>query len=172
MAKIENFDLFNYKGEEIGFIPVLRKTEYGTGEKDDFGRPLPDWRQIINGDKRGFDKTNSESNGKYKMKVVLPKHTRLVRYGPENGKYTAPEGTEYEKLSLPYTKESVFYHEYEVKAESITVIAIGDYSVIKKHIVVKGKVAPGFDYPGGGVQYYHPYTMLESIRRKLIERIK
>lgn len=30
----------------------------------------------------------------------------------------------------------------------------------------------GFDSPGGAIQYYHPITIRESIRRGLLKRIK
>lgn len=159
-------DLVNYKGEYITHIPILRKREYGTGKKDDKGRPLPNWKLLIHSDNKGFDKRHKESNGRYKMKVVLPKHTILIRYGPEAGSFTAPKGTPYEQLSLPYTKESVFYHEYEVIAESITVTAINTGC-----IVTRGKAAPGFDYPGGGVQYLHPHSMIAARNLQLLKEI-
>lgn len=154
-------DRVNYKGEEITGIPELRKPEYGTGKNYPDGSPIPDWKQVINGDGHGFDKGHVEPNGKHTMKVVLPKHTRLIRYGKNDGSYTAPKGTEYEQLSLPYVKESVYYHEYEVIADSITVTAIVD----------RGRVARGFDHPGGGIQYFHPYTMIQSYKLGLITEI-
>ena len=38
-------------------------------------------------------------------------------------------------------------------------------------LVDKGIVAPGFDSPGGAVQYFHPITIRESIKRGLLERL-
>ena len=160
--KIEGGDSTNYLGEKIEGIPILRKPEYGTGENWPDGSPKVNWSKIINGDEWGFDINHKEPNGDHRMNVVLPKNTRLIRYGKENGKFTAPEGTTYEEISLPYVKESVYYHEYEVIADSITV-------QVK---VLRGRVAPGFDYSGGGVQYMHPYTMIESINRGLIKEIE
>lgn len=158
-------DLFNYKNKRINFIPKLRKEEYGTGEKDKFGRPVPNWDLLIDADDDGFDKNHREPNGLFRMKVILPKHTMLIRYGSEIGSFTAPKGTLYEELSLPYDKESVFYHEYEVIADSIKVIAL------KKCVVDRGKVAPGFDFPGGGIQYLHPYNMIRSINLNLLKEV-
>ena len=159
-------DLKNYKGDIIGIIPILRKSEYWSGENDKYGRPKPNWRLLLDADNNGFDKKHLEPNETYRMKVILPKHTRLIRYGSEIGSYTAPAGTLYEELSLPYEKESVFYHEYEVIADSITVT-----SFVKKCEVERGKAAPGFDYPGGGVQYFHPFNMIKSVNLKLLKEI-
>lgn len=160
-------DSVNYKKEKIDAIPVLRKPSYGTGKTDKSGRPEVNWKLLIDADEQGFDIKYKEENGKHRMTIVLPKHTKLIRYGSEAGLYTAPKGTRYEEVSLPYTKESVFYHEYEVIAESITVTGI-----MKGCIVERGRVAPGFDYPGGGIQYLHPYNMIRSINLKLIREIE
>lgn len=159
-------DRTNYKGQVINCIPILRKPEYGTGEIDEYKRPKPDWSWIIDGDEQGFDINHLESNGYYRMKIVLPQKTRLIRYGTEVGCYTAPKGTPYEQLSLPYIKESVFFHEYEVIAESITVMAINKCCEVER-----GRIAPGFEFPGGGIQYLHPYTMVKSINLKLLKEI-
>lgn len=113
--------LLNYKGEPVDFIPKFRKPEYWSGKMNKFGVPIPDWGRLIDADDLGFDKNHKEPNGHYFMKVVLPKHTRLIRYGRESGIFTAPKGTKYEELALPYTRESLIYHEYEVIADSITV---------------------------------------------------
>lgn len=159
-------DKTNYKGEIISGIRELRKPEYGTGEFDSDMNPIPNWNLVIDGDGHGFDKHHKEPNGDYIMKVVLPRHTRLVRYGTEAGSYTAPLGTKYEELSLPYKKESVYYHEYEVIARAITVFAVR-----RGCFVDRGRAAPGFDYPGGALQYFHPFTMIESKRRRLLREI-
>lgn len=161
MAKMRN-----YKGEVIDGIPVFRKKEYDSGKIDKYGRHIPDWSLIEHGDNDGFDVDHVEPNGIYKMEVVLPKHTRLIRYGLEIGSFTAPKGTKFEEVSLPYTKESVCYHEYEVIADSITVTAVK-----RGCIVDRGRVAPGFDYPGGGIQYKHKYNMIKSINKKLLKEI-
>lgn len=159
-------DLVNYRGEKIVFKPKLRKPEYGSGKCDRFGNEKPEWSLIKNGDGQGFDKDHKEPNDLPRMKIALPKHTKLIRYGSENGSFTAPKGTKFEELSLPYTKESLFYHEYEVIADSISVIEID-----RACVVDRGKVAPGFDYPGGGVQYLHEYNMINSINMHLLREI-
>ena len=159
-------DSVNYLGEKIGYIPKLRKPEYGTGKVDAFGRPEPNWNLLIDADDNGFDKKHKEPNGKNRMQVVLKKHTKLVRYGTEVGSFTAPYGTEYEKLSLPYVKESVFYHIYEVIADDVKVTVLQEVCEVER-----GKIAPGFDYPGGGIQYLHPYNMIKSINLKLLKEI-
>lgn len=169
-------DLVNYLGNPVSHIPEFRKPEYWKGTYDDAGRPEPDWSLCINADKQGFDLGDGKSGTPHRVKVELPKHTRLIRYGLDSGFFTAPKGTKYEELSLPYTKESVPYHEYEVVADSITVHTVyGDNGrrkkILEKCMVEKGKVAPGFDYPGGGIQYFHEYTMRESIRLHLLREI-
>ena len=38
-------------------------------------------------------------------------------------------------------------------------------------MVDMGIVAPGFDSPGGAVQYFHPITIRESIKRGFLKRL-
>ena len=153
----------NYKGETISGIRQLKRPEYGTGEKYKNGNPIVDWSHLSKyADKNGFDTRHREKNGKYRIRIRLPYGSVVIRYGSEAGQFTAPSGTEYEKLSLPYIKETIEYNEYQVISDNVTIICIVD----------KGKVAPGFDSPGGAIQYYHPITIRESIRRGLLKRIK
>ena len=154
-------DVTNYKGEKIKCVPEFRKPEYWSGKVDSFNRKIPAWDLLIDADEYGFDKRHVEPNGHWKMEVDLPKHTRLIRYGYENGFFTAPKGTRFEELSLPYKKESLYYHEYEVIADSIRVTCYVD----------RGLAAPGFACPGGGIQYHHPYNMIKSINLSLLKEI-
>lgn len=150
----------NSKGKSIDGIRRLKKEEYGTGEFDENGQPIVDWAKFRGKDEddRGFDTNNKESNGEYTMQVELPPGTIIIRYGSEMGRYTAPRGTEYETLGLPYTEESVEYNEYRVN-ENVSCE------------VEKGKVAPKFDSNGGATQYYHSMTIRQSVRRGILERL-
>lgn len=152
----------NYKGEIISGIRQLIKPEYGTGENDRYGQPKVNWGYLSKyADDDGFDTRNVESNGQYRMEVVLPYGTIIIRYGNEMGHYTAPKGAKYEELALPYIRESVEYNEYKVISDNVHIICIVD----------KGKVAPGFSSYGGAIQYLHPITIRESIKKGILERI-
>ena len=130
----------NYKGETISGIRQLKRLEYGIGKKNRFGQPIVNWNYLSkHADDDGFD----------------------TRYGSEIGHFSAPKGTSYEKLSLPYLPESVEYNEYKVIADNVRIICVVD----------KGIVAPGFDSAGGAVQYLHPITIRESVKKGMLERI-
>ena len=101
------------------------------------------------------------SDGKYKMRIRLPRGTEIIRYGGEMGYYSTPAETQYEELSLPYIKETVEYHRYRVNAKYLVLTCV----------VEKGRVAPGFGSPGGAVQYLHPISILESVNRHFLVRI-
>lgn len=106
-------------------------------------------------DCHGFDKRNLEANGEHIIRVILPCGSILIRYGSEIGHYTAPKGTDYDKLALPYKQETIEYNEYQVThSEGINVCE-----------VYKGRVVPAFDSEGGAIQYYHPITIRESVRK-------
>lgn len=123
---------------------------------------------LIDADNRGFDITknlNPHPNGDdtaWYVTTLLPKGTKLLRYGNEGGQYTAPIGTKYEELSLPYKEECLEYYEYEV---------IGSCEVCLCCIVQQGVVAPGFDMPGGGVQYYHSRAVIDLVKDKILRRV-
>ena len=53
------------------------------------------------------------------------------------------------------------YNEYRVIANNIEVVCMVDMGI----------VAPGFDSPGGAVQYFHPITIRESIKRGFLKRL-
>lgn len=152
----------NFKGEIITGPRRLKKPEYGTGKIDTLGDPEVDWSFLSKeADVHGFDITNLESNGKYVIEIELPPGTIIIRYGRESGKYTAPEGTDYEKLAMPYVKETVPYYKYKVISKNVLVTCV----------VEKGKVAPGFDSDGGAIQYYHRLTIFQSVREGILERL-
>lgn len=105
-------------------------------------------------DKEGFDtRCNTE-------KVKLLKDTRIARYGSEFGKYSAPVGTPYEKLSLPYIHNTVPYHEY---------IVLDDIEVMC--IVKKGIIAPNFHTMGGGIQYLHHQSIAQEIENEALKEV-
>lgn len=152
----------NYKGETISGIRQLQKPEYGTGKQNRFGQPVVNWKYLSkHADEDGFDIRNIESNGKYMIKFILPYGSIIIRYGSEIGHFSAPKGTAYEELSLPYIPESLEYNEYKVVADNVRIICIVD----------KGRVAPGFGSQGGAVQYLHPITIRESVKKGMLERM-
>lgn len=151
----------NDKGEVISGIKKLRDDKYGTGGMGANGEPEVNWSLLEYADEHGFDIRNLEANGNYKIEVELPCGTILIRYGNETGRFTAPQFTRYEDLSLPYQKDTVEYNEYKVTAEKIRLICN----------VVKGRVAPGFGSPGGAIQYLHPMNIRQSLQKGILKRI-
>lgn len=150
-----------YKG--IRYHKELLKDEYGTGKIDAHGEPEVDWSKLSKyADKDGFDIRALIDGIHYKIKGVLPKGTIIIRYGSEMGRFTAPNNTPYEKLALPYKKETVEFHRY---------IVIGD-DVKIKCIVDKGIVAPGFGSDGGAVQYLHEKTVYYLLKNNFIKRME
>ena len=154
----------NFYGQIIIEPYQLASPDFGTGKIDRYGMPEVDWIGCRTefADDYGFDKRNVEANGRYVISYTLPKDTIIIRYGSERGQYTAPRNTRFEEVSLPYTVESVEYHEYRVVADGLRVECIVD----------KGKVAPMFCQPGGGVQYRHQQSIRSLIRDAQLERIK
>lgn len=152
----------NFRGEILTGPRQLKRPEYGTGKVDSLGDPIPDWSLLSKeADEDGFDKTNREKNGKYIIEIELPQGTIIIRYGKESGKFTAPQGTDYEKLAMPYKKETVPYYEYKVIAKNLHV----------RCVVQKGRVAPGFDSGGGAIQYCHNMSIYESVKNGVLERL-
>lgn len=139
----------------------LKDPSYAKGF-DGSGEPIIDWElfQPEFADEHGFDMRNREENGYYYIETVLPKGTMLIRYGSEFGRFTAPKGTRYDELALPYIEETVAYHEYRVAND-------------QGCQVQKGRVAPMFDSKGGGIQFYHlPATVNSLLKEKVLERIE
>lgn len=156
-------ELRNDVGDPVTGIRKLKNPLFGHGF-DENGEPKINWKEFTPdfADDNGFDKRNVEENGNYWIKVTLPFNTVLIRYGPETGKFTAPEGTDYDMLSLPYIRESVEFHKYRVRSNDITV-----YSYVHK-----GKVAPMFGSSGGAVQFFHPNgNILQLLRKGILERM-
>lgn len=154
----------NYYGQRITEYNKLASPKFGTGRLTKNGFPEVNWLGCKTefSDDDGFDIRNIEENGTYKISYILPRGTVIVRFGSEFGKFTAPQFTKFEEVALPYTIESVEYHEYRVVADGLLV----------QCIVEKGRVAPMFDQPGGGVQYVHSKSINSLIKDNQLERIK
>ncbi len=153
---------YNYLGEELGDgKPQFISENFSKTTPE--GKIVPNWKcndgKTV--DKDGFDRTNIESNGEYIEDVVLPKGTMLCRYGNENGNSTTLVNTPYEKLGLPYKKETVEYHEYKVMADGVTV----------KCIVTKGRVAPMFNSKGGAIQFLHKQSILAEVNSGKLKEV-
>ena len=157
--------VYNYLGQCVdNVVHGLRKESYGKHDAegnllcDRFGNPLPAWlKENSEVDGWGFAK-NGKLTGYYQT-IILPKGTMIARYGNEAGKLTAPRGTPYEMLSLPYIKETMEYHEYKVIADGVQV----------KCIVNKGEIYPAFEQPGGGIQFLHLHSIAEELAAHKIE---
>ncbi len=155
---------YNCFGEAIPVPFQFASPDFDSGTLDRFGNPVADYSRCKTefSDDNGFDIRNVEENGHYKVRYILPKGSVIIRYGHEYGRYTAPEHTPFEELSLPYTIESLEYHEYKVLSEGLPV----------QCIVEKGRVAPMFHQPGGGVQYLHSNSIHSLVWNEQLERIK
>lgn len=151
----------NDDGKLIDGKKKLLKEEFGTGDYYPNGEPIVNWKLLLHADNDGFDTLNIEETGNYKMEVELPYGTIIIRYGNETGRFSAPKGSKYEELALPYVKETVEYNEYKIIADGVKVVCI----------VEKGKVAPGFESNGGAIQYMHPMSMIELMRNNILERV-
>ena len=112
-------------------------------------------------DSDGFDKTYITENGNYKTDTILPVGTLICRYGNERGRLTTDMDSDYNMLSLPYVKETVEYHVYKVINKGIKV---------QCH-VLKGRVAPMFDSPGGVVQYKHYQSIAKELDENKLEEV-
>ncbi len=155
--------VYNYFGEEVtGKEPEFasennKKIDGETGEvMPAFAEPSDDV------DEEGFDKHHVEGNGEYKQTVILPKGTKLCRYGAARGKTTTLQGTPFEQLALPFLKETMQYHEYEVIADGVSVVCV----------VTRGKTAPMFDSEGGAIQFVHRRSISEELETKRLKEVK
>lgn len=104
-----------------------------------------------------FRKPNTNVNGFarqgkyiYCKPFTLLKGTIIARYGTPFGSFATDFGVPYHMLGLPYIKETVEYHVYRV---------------LKDIQVFKGVVAPIFNSPGGGVQYFFHKEKLNALIR-------
>ncbi len=144
---------YNYLGEDLG----SKKPEYISLKYTKIvdGKRVPDWPEDdgVTIDGYGFDRNNTESNGDYKEEIELPKGTKICRYGGPTGYTTTLQNTSYDKLGLPYVKETIEYHEYEVVADGLVV----------KCVVIKGKTAKAFGSAGGAIQFVHLRTIRDEL---------
>lgn len=139
---------------------VLKSLKFGY--YDECGNAVPFWQpenEYVDSD--GFDKRNITTSGFYKEEVILPKGKLISRYGNVRGRLSTDYGEDYDKLGLPYVKETVEYHTYKVIADGLKVICN----------VQKGRVAPMFDSPGGATQYKHYSTIAEEISNHKIKEV-
>ncbi len=152
---------YNCFGEALNNTePMLAHVEFG--RINEVGDLVPDWAlesDFVDND--GFDKTNVEEDGNYKQLIMLPKGTKLCRYGGAVGKTTTLRGTPYEQLGLPYIIETVEYHEYEVIADGVSV----------ECYVTKGRVAAMFNSPGGAIQFVHQRRIVEEIETRRLKEV-
>lgn len=138
---------YNYLGEDItGAHVQLSDNSYGEPAKNNTF--IIHWSPETElCDDKGFDKTYRPIEGSDSHVIidfVLPKGSKICRYGNPKGRFTAPVGSAYEALALPYIKETVEYHEY---------IVVDDIEV--ECLVVKGRVAPQPWSKGGAIQFMH-----------------
>ena len=96
-------------------------------------------------------------NGEYKESVILP-GTRINRIGSNpTGRYFSPEGATFgEKALPPFMK---------LQPNS-------DYIVLKEIPTKEGLVAPWFDEPGMGIQYYTYLTIDELEKGNFLLKLK
>ncbi len=98
----------------------------------------------------GFDTSITSFDGTYKMRAesVIEEGKEIERYGSNFGSYVTDIGTPYEELSLPEIPEDRPYHVFRFKA--------GFREAAKKAgiRIWKGYIAPAWECPGGGIQYY------------------
>ncbi|MDR1755720.1 MAG: TNT domain-containing protein, partial [Culturomica sp.] len=72
----------------------------------------------------------------------------IDRYGPETGKFFAPEGTPFSNRSLhPNTNIELF----------------NSYEVLRPFSVLSGTTAPFYGQPGGGTQYFSPSMNVQQL---------
>ena len=96
-------------------------------------------------------------NGEYKESVILP-GTRINRIGSNpTGRYFSPEGATFgEKALPPFMK---------LQPNS-------DYIVLKEIPTKEGLVAPWFDEPGMGIQYFTYLTIDELEKGNFLLKLK
>lgn len=98
-------------------------------------------------------------------KTTLPRHTRLDRFGSEDGTYLSPRSTPFAMRALPPQSMSIMdgmetpalnYHEYVVEGE------------LK---VLEGPTAPCFGQPGRGRQYKTDLPVKELVKKGILRRV-
>ncbi|MBO1512691.1 T7SS effector LXG polymorphic toxin [Metabacillus bambusae] len=73
------------------------------------------------------------------IKIEIERGTVIDRYGAPSGTFVSPAGIPYEQRALALHSDEAPYHKYEI---------------LEPFGVESGKIAPWFDRPGGGTQYY------------------
>lgn len=157
----------NDKGERVDGVRKV-KPGFGSSTFDENGEEQVAWDKFKIGyaDADGFDMRYKYSDEQYYICAVLEPGTMIIRYGPDTGCFTAPLGSKYENLGLPYIRDSVEFHRYLVKKRCRSLGVR----------VKEGKVAPIFDSEGGAVQYMHigengkKIRIRELIKQGLLER--
>jgi hypothetical protein len=160
-------DKYNYLGELLEDVQIgLSNPEYGEYDgntllRDERGYPiLKEWiTDNTIADDDGFRKDLNIFNDSYKCDILLPKDTKICRYGNQNGFYSALVNTPYEMLGLPWNPRTLQYEEYKVKADGIKV----------KCVVTCGIVAPAFDSKGGVIQFKHHKWITTECKMNLLE---
>ena len=88
--------------------------------------------------------------------TVLQSGTIIDRYGESTGKYFSPVGTPIEQRALPPWTDFNEYHKYEV---------------IKDLDFQTSTIAPFYDQPGGGIQYWSDKTVDTLINIGMLKEI-
>lgn len=133
------------------------------------GEPIVERRDFLNDNEeitwgkinRFATKEGFDSRYEIISNYILKPGTKLVRYGPLEGRNSSDIGTPYEDVSLPYYVSTVEYHE---------LIVCKDINVMV--IVKKGIVAADFGRRGMGVQYTHEESIKTSIEKGKIKEVK
>ncbi|MCY9215955.1 glycohydrolase toxin TNT-related protein [Bacillus haynesii] len=82
------------------------------------------------------------------VKMKLEQGTIIDRYGGPNGTFVSPAGIPYEQRALALHSDDAPYHKYKILVE---------------FEVEGGKIAPWFDRPGGGTQYFTGNTKIKHL---------
>ncbi|MGG1450348.1 glycohydrolase toxin TNT-related protein [Bacillus licheniformis] len=82
------------------------------------------------------------------VKMKLEQGTIIDRYGGPNGTFVSPAGIPYEQRALALHSDDAPYHKYKILIE---------------FEVEGGKIAPWFDRPGGGIQYFTGNTKIKHL---------
>lgn len=144
---------YNFYGRELKSDrpqPTLRRPYFGKLNDDGAYTNEVDYDSVYApAFTDGFDETYTGFNGTFKMDVtelIQPGYS-ICRFGREFGYFTTDLGTPYEALSLPDNIEDREYHVY--------CFTEGFLDILKAEgiIIEKGRIAPAWECPGGGIQY-------------------
>ena len=87
---------------------------------------------------------------------VLEPGSTVDRFGPGFGRFVSPDGTPFPERGLPFQSLDDGYHRYEV---------------VKPLPVWEGPIAPAMGQPGGGIQYYLPYPVVDLLLAGYIREV-